>query len=769
MSKPKHQAFLDLEEALARRLSGAWSRYWTDIERRMRSLVEAGQFDQAHALAEAIDVGPLFQRNRRFAQTVGMAALLLGASRVKPHRSSKVAAKPPKRELEKLLDQTQIMLARNASQKLRELAHAWINSEEHKLAKYDPDQPRDERGRWTEGLVHGSDGKPQVYYHAERDVEMQIIGQEVAFFPKQPLDFRGKTEPGLWLTPDPKVASKYGTPIPYYVRAGRTLREESPLAIRPDADIVYRTRGKGERLEDAWEIAVFDARQLVPVHEKPLAKFDPAQPRHPKGTPEGGQWADLKVVAGTDGPGSVRIVVRNESVRAKDPATIEARPWTVLEADDQPRKGLQVNWSEVADKWQGTGLGVRIYAKLADYAHSKGMTLFSDSQVSADAQRIYEALRRRGYQVEQNPKAVSTKDGKLIVGWPTLPRDQWVYRVTNPTLAKAELAKFDPTDTNRNQVRINVAGKNYFGIAASVQVSRLSAFGFLLEAAEAGVTNYRIDAVLDERTCAVCQQLDGWVFPVEQGMQLAQLIMETDDPDALKQIAPFYAQNKQAVAELITYSTDDWVAMGMHLPPYHPLCRCILTPTEQKSDLHPTQIEDRVALAAQTLYGEGEGVRLTRELFGVEPEARPQRLGDVIPDLALEAEDVAGWLDMVRDSGEPGENVASAARAPEKAAEWIQDVVTEWLAQPSADVAAPPLITPTPFEGSTVPQDYVEPFRPSRLAQLTQSRWPWLAGIFGWLALRDPAATEEAALIAEEEAADEDRDDRDELREDRRR
>jgi hypothetical protein len=264
-------------------------------------------------------------------------------------------------------------------------------------------------------------------------------------------------------------------------------------------------------------------------------------------------------------------------------------------------------------------------------------------------------------------------------------------------------------------------------------------------------------------------------------MQQAQLIMDTDDPDALKQIAPFYAQNKQAVAELITYATDDWISMGMHLPPYHPLCRCILTPTDEAADVHPTQMSDRVAIASQTLYGEGDGVRLTQDLFGIEAPAgaavvsaeAKRSIGDVVPDLALEPEDVAAWLDLVRDASEPGENVAEGRvpATPEQAVGWVQELVEDWLRQPTANVPPEALITPAPFEGSTIPQQYARQFEPSKLAQLAQSRWPWLAGILGWLAVaqRDQVvdSAEEAALIAEEREADLEREERDELREDR--
>lgn len=734
----KHQAFIDLEEALARRLSTAWSRYWARVSGLITDSLERRDFEAAHRHAESIDVGPLFDRSRVFARTVGMSALLLGASRVRPTRESKVANAPPKRELDRFVRQTEIMLARNTSKALRELAHRWVDAAEREaLTKAD-----DRRPLYVARRVLNADdvlawAKSQGF---EATLPADDLHVTVAYS-RDAVDWQACR------APTGQLVVKGGA------RRVAPLGDEGAVVLHIESDDL---QARWQQLRDAgcsWDyegyqphVTItyaapdgFDVASVRP-YRGPLVlgpeefapldveKYDPDQPRHPKGTPEGGRWV---------ASGYSREKLEELEAQGFD----TTRPW--FHATPVPES-----------EWQGMEF-------------KPGTGWFADSLEAAQgfhpgARVITVFLRRNLRNRDGSLSAVPRRKewAETVLAWS--PEDIHIIR---PRVAKFDVGK----DVNRNQVRIDVAGKQYFGIASSVQVSRLSAFGFLLEAAETGIRNYRIDAVMDERTCAVCKQLDGWVFPVEAGMRQAQLIMDTDDIETLKQIAPFYAQNKQAVAELITYATDDWISMGMHLPPYHPLCRCILTPTDAPADIHPTQDGNRVALASAALYGEGDGVRLTRELFGVDVPAEDvaESIGDVIPEVEPIPAEFAAWLDKLTEPVAPPKAVEEEARA------WVQDALDTLLAQPEAAVSPPALVTPTPFEGSTIPQQYVEPFRPSRLAQFAERRWPWLAGILGWLATAErdaePGSAEEAELLAEEAEAEAERDERRARREDRRR
>ena len=53
-----------------------------------------------------------------------------------------------------------------------------------------------------------------------------------------------------------------------------------------------------------------------------------------------------------------------------------------------------------------------MYERAAKAASNQGLKLASDWEVSADAQRVWSALERRGYDIQRNPNAVEA-DGLL--------------------------------------------------------------------------------------------------------------------------------------------------------------------------------------------------------------------------------------------------------------------------------------------------------------------------------------------------------------------
>jgi ribosomal protein S18 acetylase RimI-like enzyme len=64
---------------------------------------------------------------------------------------------------------------------------------------------------------------------------------------------------------------------------------------------------------------------------------------------------------------------------------------------------LHISSSELAPDLRGAGIGTAMYRALVDEAHARGLRVFSDSTVSADAVRVYDSLRRRGYDVQRTP------------------------------------------------------------------------------------------------------------------------------------------------------------------------------------------------------------------------------------------------------------------------------------------------------------------------------------------------------------------------------
>lgn len=96
------------------------------------------------------------------------------------------------------------------------------------------------------------------------NIDMYISGGKVILSPK----FDGfstdyKIEPGIWFSTDKKYAAKYGEPIEFILTIENPIRHEAALKSVPnDNDAVYRMGGKGDDIENALEIAVFDPSKI---------------------------------------------------------------------------------------------------------------------------------------------------------------------------------------------------------------------------------------------------------------------------------------------------------------------------------------------------------------------------------------------------------------------------------------------------------------------------------------------------------------------------
>lgn len=149
---------------------------------------------------------------------------------------------------------------------------------------------------------------------------------------------------------------------------------------------------------------------------------------------------------------------------------------------------------------------------------------------------------------------------------------------------------------------IRVDGANFMSLAANLMVSRLSSFGFLLEAQQQGIEKYEISAILDDRTCPVCEALDGQVFSIQDGIAQAASIMEADDADSLKSVAPWPSQSKSSVESLQNSDAQDLVDSGLALPPYHAGCRCItVDSSDDQSSSTASTVEDAATAIADGL------------------------------------------------------------------------------------------------------------------------------------------------------------------------
>jgi hypothetical protein len=108
-------------------------------------------------------------------------------------------------------------------------------------------------------------------------------------------------------------------------------------------------------------------------------------------------------------------------------------------------------------------------------------------------------------------------------------------------------------------------GRAYWQVVAGAFVGRGRSYCQLGTYADAGLTHYRVIAVMDERTSAVCRAMHGRILSVVAGIDAFKRAEYLVDPSAIKAINPWpsLAELKAGAADMLTF------------PPYHSLCRTV--------------------------------------------------------------------------------------------------------------------------------------------------------------------------------------------------
>ncbi|MBI1684465.1 GNAT family N-acetyltransferase [Caulobacter hibisci] len=182
-------------------------------------------------------------------------------------------------------------------------------------------------------------------------------------------------------------------------------------------------------LEDADRIEAAVGRQDGPV-------FDAATAAVARGEDPRAAVAAVRAEAGAfqmePGPeNSFFLVPTAETRRA-----VGVGPFDGIYGWIEPGR-VRIERAELPAAARGRGLGVRLYQQAITEARTRGVDLVSDQEVSADAQRVWASLERRGYAVERNPLATTT-DGQA--GLLKTPDGSPVYRIAAEALAPAAQA-----------------------------------------------------------------------------------------------------------------------------------------------------------------------------------------------------------------------------------------------------------------------------------------------------------------------------------------
>ena len=207
-------------------------------------------------------------------------------------------------------------------------------------------------------VIDPRSGKPLVVYHGTKNAEIAgTHNGEVVWKPKfDVFDTTGKTEPGAYFSPDKQVAERYGVAIPYYLNARNLVQHEDPLTAKPSgADAVYRMRGKGNGLHEAFEIGVFHPDQISPVHPVSEAK-PPANPA-PVDSPSSPSASESAFDAGSVGQSLAAGVVSGEltdGVHLKAAAEKAAgRALSRLELDAVAKELGKADWNQLLNQTSG--------------------------------------------------------------------------------------------------------------------------------------------------------------------------------------------------------------------------------------------------------------------------------------------------------------------------------------------------------------------------------------------------------------------------------
>ncbi len=156
------------------------------------------------------------------------------------------------------------------------------------------------------------------------------------------------------------------------------------------------------------------------------------------------------------------------------------------------------------------------------------------------------------------------------------------------------IQKAEGTDFTKSFVSfMKKAGVTEFNITSSLHSSRLSSWGYTIEAEATGVTRYRISEVLDNRICPICTTMHGKEFNISSAKKLVEERLSVEDPMDLKTIAPFPKQDKESVALFGKMNDDQLLAAGHIMPPFHPRCRGLLRKGKTEVNVETGEVTSR--------------------------------------------------------------------------------------------------------------------------------------------------------------------------------
>ncbi len=163
-----------------------------------------------------------------------------------------------------------------------------------------------------------------------------------------------------------------------------------------------RVRTQGEvKVKPAVEEKVKEVEPAAPEVEGKVAEVTEPITTEPEVVVEAPADPDITVISEGD---NVTSLYKGETVG-------EARGFvTATEQGDVTK----ISVSSLAKDARGKGIGIKLHQAVIDHTLAKGQTIQSSDTLTPDAVRVWEGLKRRGYDVVENVKVTTTKKGGKV-------------------------------------------------------------------------------------------------------------------------------------------------------------------------------------------------------------------------------------------------------------------------------------------------------------------------------------------------------------------
>lgn len=110
---------------------------------------------------------------------------------------------------------------------------------------------------------------------------------------------------------------------------------------------------------------------------------------------------------------------------------------------------------------------------------------------------------------------------------------------------------------------------SYWSGLAGSAMNRSRNFGLIRGYREVGIEELQILAMEDERTCPICDEMNGKIVPVGRAFGQVERMIASENPEEVKATSPWLSYDEIAGLDI-----GQIMDKGMILPPFHFSCRC---------------------------------------------------------------------------------------------------------------------------------------------------------------------------------------------------